>query len=200
MVSEKVGRLIDALSPKRAMFVREYLIDLNATQAAVRAGYSAKTAKTQGARLLTDEDIAAAVAVAMDERAARTDITADRVLEEVARLAFLDVVHLLNPDGTLKRVDEMSPEARAALAGLEVLEMRGDEDAPVALLKKIKLTDKLGALTLLMRHMGMLNDKLKVGGDPENPLTMLIREIQGSALKPVKLPPNVTMKDEEDAR
>ncbi len=79
------------LSDKQARFVGEYLIDLNATQAAIRAGYSEATAKQQGARLLTKADVRAAVADGQEKRAKRTEITADRVLQELAKIGFSDI-------------------------------------------------------------------------------------------------------------
>ena len=79
------------LRDKHARFVAEYLVDLNATQAAIRAGYSAKTAEQQGYRLLRNVQIAAAVAEGHRKRLNRLDITAERVLNEVARIAFSDI-------------------------------------------------------------------------------------------------------------
>lgn len=176
------------ISPKRAVFVREYLIDLNATQAAIRAGYSAKTASSQGERLLNYAEVRQAIASAMREREARTEITQDRVLREVGAIALLDIRNAFNPDGTLKRLDEMDAATASAIAGLEVSEQVDAEGNFVGHLKKIRLAEKISALTLLMRHLGMLNDKLKLAGDTENPLTLLIKSIQGSAIKPVALP------------
>ena len=173
------------MTPKQERFTQEYLVDLNATQAAIRAGYSSRTANEQGARLLADVSIAAAIRVAMAERARRVGITADRVLQEVAKLAFLDIAGAFNPDGTMKPLHEIDPDVRAALAGLEVAEIAGDEGQAIGRLRKIKLADKTANLTLLMRHLGMLNDKVKVSGDADNPLALLIRDIQGSSLKPV---------------
>ncbi|OYW97021.1 MAG: hypothetical protein B7Z15_23885 [Rhizobiales bacterium 32-66-8] len=83
---------------------------------------------------------------------------------------------------------EIDPDVRAALAGLEVAEITGDQGQAVGRLRKIKLADKTANLTLLMRHLGMFNDKVKVQGDADNPLAMLIREVQGSCLKPVATP------------
>ena len=77
------------LSPKQACFIREYVVDLNGA-AAVRAGYSHATAKEQASRLLTNVNIKEAVAAAMHDRAERTEITADRVLREYAKIAFAD--------------------------------------------------------------------------------------------------------------
>jgi phage terminase small subunit len=71
------------LTPKQERFINEYLIDLNATQAAIRAGYSKKTSKSQGQRLLTNVDIAAAIARAQGDRTERTNITQDYVLESI---------------------------------------------------------------------------------------------------------------------
>jgi hypothetical protein len=82
--------------------------------------------------------------------------------------------------------------AVAALAGLDAIEL-SEDGSPVGSIKKLKLADKKGALELLMRHMGMFNDKLKLAGEAENPLTLLIKQIQGSALPVVANPP-----DDED--
>lgn len=76
-----------AVTPKQQLFVREYLVDLNATQAAIRAGYSAKTARSIGSELLTNPDIAAAVQAAADKRSAKAEITAQAVLQNIQRIA-----------------------------------------------------------------------------------------------------------------
>lgn len=150
------------LSTKQAQFVREYLIDLNATQAAIRAGYSVNTATAQSSRLLANVNVASAVETAMAARAERTHITQDRVLQELARIAFFDIRKLYNADGTMKRPDQLDDEAAAVLSGLDVVEMTGgDESLPLST-KKAKVFDKTSALTLAMRHLGMLNDKLEV--------------------------------------
>jgi phage terminase small subunit len=75
------------MTPKQQLFVREYLVDLNATQAAIRAGYSAKTARSIGSELLTNPDIAAAVQAAADKRSAKAEITAQAVLQNIQRIA-----------------------------------------------------------------------------------------------------------------
>ena len=76
-----------SLTPKQQRFVEEYLVDLNATQAAIRAGYSKKTAKETGYENLTKPDIQSAVSAAMEERSKRTEVDADWVLKRLARLA-----------------------------------------------------------------------------------------------------------------
>ena len=79
------------LTPKQSAFVEEFAIDMNATQAAIRAGYSAKTAKEQATRLLSNVYVAAEIARGRAARSERTGITADRVLQELARVAFFDI-------------------------------------------------------------------------------------------------------------
>jgi len=119
------------LTPKQERFVAEYLIDLNATQAAIRTGYSAKTAASQGARLLKQGGVARAVQAAQQARAVRTEITQDRVLQELARIAFFDIRRLYRADGSMKDPCELDADTAAALASIEVkeeLERGGGED------------------------------------------------------------------------
>lgn len=177
------------MTPRQRRFVEEYLVDLNATQAAIRAGYSRRTAVKIGSENLIKPDIAREIQRAMDERSARTGVTAERVLQELARVAFLDIRKAFNADGSMKPLDQLDDETAAAIAGLEVSEEL-DEDGEVvrARLKKLKLSDKIGALTLLARHLGMLNDKLTLKGDAENPLTLLVKAVQGTSIKPVATP------------
>lgn len=153
-----------ALEKRQARFVEEYLIDLNATQAAIRAGYSEKTAGAIGHENLKKPEIQEAIAVAMKERSDRTRITADRVLQEVARLAFFDIRKAFNPDGSLKPIHALDDDTAAAIAGLEVSEV-GSGEGSVAVLKKIKLSDKRASLELAGRHLQMWNDKLNLSGN-----------------------------------
>jgi phage terminase small subunit len=170
------------ITPKKQRFVDEYLVDLNATQAAIRAGYSAKTAHSQGPRLLDDVGVKELIADAMAKRSEATKITAERVLQEVARLAFLDIRKAFNHDGTLKAINELDDDTAASIAGMDVYEefVPADTDEElegqphggalkrqrgktvIGSTKKMKLVDKVGALTLAMRHLGMLTDKLEV--------------------------------------
>ncbi|MFG1350114.1 terminase small subunit [Xanthobacter autotrophicus] len=176
------------MTPRQRRFVEEYLVDLNATQAAIRAGYSRWTAVKIGSENLIKPDIAREIQRAMDERSARTGITAERVLQELARIAFFDIRKAFNPDGSMKPLDQLDDETAAAIAGLEVAEILNEDGEHTGSVRKIKLADKLGALTLLARHLGMLNDKLTLKGDAENPLTLLVKAIQGTSIKPVATP------------
>jgi phage terminase small subunit len=161
------------LTPKQAQFVAEYLIDLNATQAAIRAGYSKKTAGAIGDENLKKPEIAAALAAAQQKRGERTEITADRVLQELARIAFFDLRKLYREDGTLKAMHELDDDAAAVLAGVDVVETQGNAAVGgeegikhiAEYVKKVKIPDKVGALSLAMRHLGMLKDKVEHSGD-----------------------------------
>jgi phage terminase small subunit len=163
-----------ALTPKQQRFVQEYLVDLNATQAAIRAGYSARAANTNGPRMLVDAGIAAAIAEAQKARGERTGITADRVLTELARLAFADGRRLYRPDGTLKLPHEWDDDTAASVAGVETQEQLGreDGDTPVVLTRKVKRWDKKGSLELLGRHLGLFKDKVEVSGPGGGPIQL----------------------------
>lgn len=153
------------ISPKQQRFVEEYLIDLNATQAAIRAGYSPKTAQEQASRLLSNVMVAEAVRKAQEERSRRTGITQDRVLQELARLAFFDIRQLYREDGTLKAPHELDDDTAAAVAQMESLEEfagRGEDRELIGFTRKAKVFNKDSALSLAMRHLGMLNDKLTI--------------------------------------
>jgi len=174
------------MTPRQQRFVDEYLIDLNATQAAIRAGYSAKTAEVQGPRLLGNVRVAKAIAKATEARARRTQITQDRVLQELARIAFFDIRRLYHGDGTLKRPNELDDEAAAVLSAVEVTETLSGEESAVLATKKAKVFDKGTALTLAMRHLGMLNDKIAhtgPGGGPIQTVAMTSKEFEKTAAK-----------------
>lgn len=161
------------LTPKQEQFVREYLIDLNATQAAIRAGYSEKTATEQGARLLTYVNVANAIQTAMSKRAKRTEITADRVLQEYARLGFFDPRKLFHDNGQPKEISELDDDTAAALAGLDLVEMyegTGEDRKFVGYTKKYKITDKKGALDSIAKHLGMFVDRTEITGKDGGPL------------------------------
>lgn len=151
-----------ALTPRQARFAEEYLVDLNATQAAIRAGYSSKTAHSAGPRLLENVGVQAAIARAMEERSRRTALTADRVLEEIAKIAFSDVRRLFDGEGNALRPGDLDDDTAAAIASIKVTEQRrpdGDGKADMEQVREVRMVDKLGALNLAARHLGLLVDK-----------------------------------------
>lgn len=148
-----------ALNERQERFAQEYIIDLNATQAAIRAGYSEKTAYSIGQRLLKHVEIQERIQQAMKERATRTGITQDRVLREYARIAFFDPRKLFDEDGNPINISELDEDTAAAIAGLEVVQELNSETGRMSYTKKYKITNKLGALDSLAKHLGMFDGK-----------------------------------------
>jgi phage terminase small subunit len=142
------------LTPKQRIFVAEYMIDLNATQAAIRAGYSENTAQAIGAENLTKPLIQAALDKRMEERAKRTEVTADRIINETAKLAFFDAKNLFNSDGTPKAIHELDDDVSAAIAGIEVVTV-GNKEYGLGQITKYKIADKNSALEKLYKHNGL---------------------------------------------
>ena len=158
---------VSALVKKRERFVEEYLIDLNATQAAIRAGYSPKTAYSIGHELMKIPDVRARIDTAMAERSKRTGINADRVLRELGRIAFVNPTDLINPeDGSVR--GEATTEDRAAIAAIRVKQI--PTEAGMGVEREIRMADKLKALELCGRHLGMFKDN----PDSNVPLTVVI--------------------------
>lgn len=161
------GYDVAGLTPKQARFVDEYLVDLNATQAAIRAGYSAKTAEWIGPQLLGKTHVAEAVAERMKARSERTEITQDRVLAELAKIAFADqrAVMEWGPNGVRLRDSTLLSDDEAAI----VSEVSESVTASGGTLK-LKTHDKVGALKLLGEHLGMFKQKVEVTGEGGSPL------------------------------
>lgn len=144
-----------SLTAKQARFVEEYLIDLNATQAAIRAGYSEKTAAAVGHENLRKPKIADAIASAQRERSDRTQIDADWVLKRLAGEADADLADLYDATGGLKPVREWPEVWRKGLvAGLDVEEIRID-GAVVGQIRKVKLSDRLKRIELIGKHVNV---------------------------------------------
>jgi phage terminase small subunit len=147
------------LTDKQKRFVAEYLVDLNATAAAKRAGYSKKTACEQAARLLANVNVQTAVQEAKQARQERTEITQDMVLRETAKLAFFDIRKMFDKDGKPLDISELDTDTAAALAGLDVQDIADNDGDYVGFVKKYKMADKLKALELLGKHLGTWEPK-----------------------------------------
>lgn len=153
------------MNAKQARFVAEYLIDLNATQAAIRAGYSEKTAGSQGFDLLKKPEIAQAVAAGQAKHITTADLTASRVLEEMRRLSFLDLRSLFDDHGNIKPIHELTPEQGACLASVEVVKKNlAAGDGQTDTVHKLKVWDKVRSLEMLAKHFGLLVDKMEHSG------------------------------------
>lgn len=165
------------LTPKQQRFVDEYLLDLNATQAAIRAGSTAKRAEQAGYEFMRNPDVKAAIDAALAERSEKAGISAERVLKEIAAMAFYDPAEIMIQIGTkdLEFVDGVHIGGDGKIYGL-----RGPSD--IRLLPEnvrraivgwgydrnqnftVKLADKSKALDQLARHLSLYNDKLEVTG------------------------------------
>ncbi|RSO56368.1 terminase small subunit [Acinetobacter lactucae] len=165
-----------ALRGKQQRFVDEYLIDRNATQAAIRAGYSAKTATVIGAENLTKPNIQKAIEIGEAELAERTKITQDKVMKELEKIGFsnmLDYITITNEGDPVTDFSKLTRDQAAAISEIvveEYTEGRGD-DARNVKRTKFKLSDKRSALVDMGKHLGMFKDHLVHSNDPENPLT-----------------------------
>lgn len=149
------------MTKKQKLFVEEYLIDLNATQAAIRAGYSPETAKEIGCENLTKPNIRTEISKAMAERSKRTGVNADRVLMELAKIAFVNPIDVIDPKTATIRKDATG-EDTAAIQSVKVKTFGED-----GLEREIKMADKLKALELIGKHLGMFKDRVVVSGMEE---------------------------------
>jgi phage terminase small subunit len=143
------------LTEKQKRFIEEYLIDLNATQAAIRAGYSPNSARDIGSENLTKPDIRARIDEALAERSKRTGINADRVLREIARIAFVNAADVINFDSATI-AEGASTDDTAAIASVKVKTIPTADGEGVE--REIRLADKLKALELCGKHLGMFKD------------------------------------------
>ncbi|HFT0748672.1 TPA: terminase small subunit [Pseudomonas aeruginosa] len=146
-----------ALTKKQRLFVDEYLMDLNATQAAIRAGYSTRRATEIGYQLLQRPEVAQAIQAAMAERSKRTEVEADYVIRRLREIDEMDVLDILEDDGSFRSIRDWPRAWRQFLSGIEIAELfegRGDDRRIAGVLRKVKWPDKLRNLELLSRHVG----------------------------------------------
>lgn len=170
-----------ALTPKQKLFVDEYLIDLNATQAAIRAGYSPNNADKIGSELLGKTRVSDAISKAMAERSRRTGINQDRILMELAKIALVNPANVVDFDEATI-LDSALPEDLAAVASVKVKRFPTKEGEGIE--REIKFYDKTKALDLAGRHLGMFKDKLEVSGALETERTkldVLIEQMRGGS-------------------
>lgn len=146
------------LTEKQQRFVDEYLIDLNATQAAIRAGYSVKTADAIGCENLTKPNIQQAIAEHMAERSRRTGVNQDRVVLELAKIAFVRMTDVVDSNGRIKQ--DASADDLSCIESIKYKESDNEYGGSVE--REVKIGSKLKALELLGKHLGMWNDKLDV--------------------------------------
>lgn len=155
------------MNPKQRCFIAEYLKDKNATQAAIRAGYSKKTANQQASDLLAKPYIREQVSKALRKLEEKSEITAERILKELAHMAFLDIRRAFNADGSLKPIAELPEDIARAMSSAETFEEfvgSGQARLKVGDTKKVKFWDKARALELLGKHLKMFTEKVEHSG------------------------------------
>ena len=152
-------------------FCDEYLIDLNATRAYKVAYPNCKkdeTASAAGSRMLGNVKVQEYIQEQQREREKRTKVTQDMIVNELAKIAFLDISNLYNENGGLKNIQDIDENTRRAISSLETFEEfegYGEDREKVGDTKKVKLIDKTKALELLGKHLGMFKDKLDISQD-----------------------------------
>lgn len=153
------------MTKKQKRFVEEYLIDLNATQAAIRAGYSPDTAGSIGAENLKKPEIKSRIDKAMAERSRRTGINQDRVLQELARIGFAKITDVVDPETAEIRTDASDDD----LACIQSIKIKPNEFGTE---REVKLYDKKSALVDLGKHLGLFKDKVELTGDMDLNITI----------------------------
>lgn len=146
------------LTDKQKRFCEEYLIDLNATQAAIRAGYSPESAKSIATENLSKPFLRARIDAAIAERSKRTGVSADRVVRELAKLAFVNATDVIDVDSATI-AENASREDTACISAVKA---KSGEDF---IEREIKLCDKTKALELLGKHLGMFSDNVKLSAE-----------------------------------
>jgi len=154
---------------KREAFCREYIVDFNGTQAAIRAGFSEKSASKTAFDLLQFSEVSERVASLMEARSKRTEVDADYVLSRLVEIDQMDVLDILAEDGSVKPISEWPSVWRTYVSGMDLAEMfegRGEDRELVGLLKKIKWPDKVKNLELIGKHVNVqaFKDRIEHSG------------------------------------
>lgn len=167
------------LSSKETVFVKEYLVDLNASAACLRAGYATKNPDVMGSGLMKKPHVRAAIQSGMDDRAERIELEADEVVRELRNIALFDVGLLCDKKGDFLQLHKMPAQIRRAMAGVEMgarqvkTKALDNEGKPkyktISVPEKVKLADKLRALDLLGRHLKLWSGEVTI--NPFNGLT-----------------------------
>ncbi|MCG6350611.1 terminase small subunit [Vibrio fluvialis] len=166
------------LTDKQEMFCREYLIDLNATQAAIRAGYSAKTANAAAGRLLSKVSIQVRISELKHERVEEVKIDANYVLNRLVEIDQMDAADIINDDGSMRPISEWPKVWRTYLSGFDIAELwegQGEDRQQVGLLKKIKWPDKVKNLELIGKHVEVqaFKERKEISGINGGPIETL---------------------------
>ena len=175
------------MTDRQKRFCLEYLKDLNATQSAIRAGYSKASARTIGTKLLKDKQIQAKINSNRKKLEEKLEISVEKVIGELSKMAFFNPRDLLDEDGMIKPMSEINEDVTAGIVSLDIVEEfagKGLDRVLVGRTKKLRTVDKVRALELLCKHLGLLNGDS--AGDKESELQ--INVVYGKGM-PGKTPP-----------
>lgn len=168
MLNENGEAAPRGLTPKQQRFVAEYLVDLNATQAAIRAGYSAKTAEVIGYENLRKPQIASAIAAGTSRQLEKIELTGEMVKARLRLLAFQDIRQLFDEKGNLRPLHTLSDDAAAMIAGMEVIIKNAEAgDGVTDRVHKVKIVDPVKPLEMLAKHFGVLIERVEHTGGIE---------------------------------
>lgn len=170
------------LTDKQQRFVDEYLIDLNATQAAIRAGYKTRTSQQAseiGCQLLKKSQVSEAISKKMAARSRRTGVNQDRVVLELAKVAFAKMTDIVDSNGRIK--EDASPDDLACIESIKFKESDNEYGGSVE--REVKIASKLKALELLGKHLGMWSDKFNVTVEKSEKLDDIISQLGGEGLE-----------------
>lgn len=164
------------MTKKQKTFVEEYLIDLNATQAAIRAGYSPDSAADIGYENLRKPEIRARIEKAMAERSKRTGINQDRVLMELARIGFAKITDVIDPD-TAKVKENATEDDLACIQSIKI------KSGEYGTEREVKLYDKRSALVDIGKHLGMFKENVKLNVEVSEKLEDVFSQLGGEGLE-----------------
>lgn len=164
------------LAPKAQQFINEYIKDGNGKQAAIRAGYAPKAAEVQASRLLRNVQVAEAIKQHQEQLQAKSGVTAERVVEELARIGFADPRRVFGPDGVLLDPRNFPEDLARSVSSIEVTrtaprkDLKGAIVEPATTTAKIRFWEKPKALHTMAHILGMLKDKVEHSGPEGKPI------------------------------
>ena len=170
------------LTEKQKRFCDEYLIDFNATRAYKTVYYTCKkddTARANSSRLLTKANIQEYIQNKVQELQNNNKITKQKIIDELAKIAFADIRNFYNDNGALKNIKDLDDDAAGAILSVETFEEHsgyGADKEKIGDTKKIKLSDKKGALELLGKHLGIFKDKVTIEQDKPFEVNINVRK------------------------
>lgn len=176
----------DLLNDQQKRFVDEYLIDLDPTAAAIRAGYSNRSARQIGNENRTKPTIAAAIADKMRERAIRVAASQDRVITELSAIAYADPRLAFDEQGALREVKDWSDSLAAGIKSIKIKQLNDDDGSIVGSTAEINFWDKLKALEMLAKHVGLFESVSSNQASSSDVLKNRIRQARSPDLKLVK--------------